>query len=130
MEAETTALRRLGEVLLAEGSITEAQLAAAIEEQERTGQRLGEILLAKRNVSRMGLANAVMEQHADARRSPGAHPATASGSPDLSDPARKLAQLEELVTRLVSELEDQGERLAALETLIPANSEALGGGQH
>ena len=57
-------LRRLGEVLIAEGSITEAQLAAAIEEQERTGKRLGEILLATKSVSRLNLANAFAEQHA------------------------------------------------------------------
>lgn len=126
MDGEATVeLRRLGEVLIAEGSITEAQLAAAIEEQERTGERLGEILLATRSVSRLNLANAFAEQHADARR-PGAP--TAAAPAEEFDVARKLAQLEAVLARLVSATEEQGERLAALETLIPAISEALGSG--
>lgn len=130
MDGETTmALRKLGEVLIAEGSITEAQLAAAIAEQERTGERLGEILLAARSVSRLNLANAFAEQHADARRptaeaepAPDVGPRPVAPEPEL---AGKLAQIDEVLARLASTTEEIGERLAALETLIPAISEAL-----
>jgi type IV pilus assembly protein PilB len=38
-------INKLGRDLMAEGSITEEQLAAALREQERTGERLGEILV-------------------------------------------------------------------------------------
>ena len=61
----------------------------------------------------------------DARR-PGAQPA--AGPAEEFDVARKLAQLEAVLARLVSTTAEQGERLAALETLIPAISEALGSG--
>ena len=140
MDGETTvALRKLGEVLIAEGSITAEQLAVAIAEQERTGERLGEILLASRSVSRLNLANAFAEQHADTRRpatgrSERTGPAGAGPGPDVSpgltlgseaDLARKLAQMDALLARLASTTEELGGRLAALEALIPAISEAL-----
>ena len=137
MDGKTTmALRRLGEVLIAEGSITAEQLAAAIAEQERTGKRLGEILLAARSVSRLNLANAFAEQHADARRptatqQAGPGPAPGSNeSPGLApgsdaDLAGKLAQVDAVLARLESTTEELGGRLMALEALIPAISEAL-----
>jgi len=117
-------LRKLGELLLAEGAITEAQLAAAIEEQGATGERLGEILLARRNVSRLELANAFAEQHADKRSRPGA----GSGSAETSSGAElrtRLADVEALAARLAQINDDLAERLSALEALIPAISDAL-----
>ena len=123
MDGETTvALRKLGEVLIAEGSITEEQLAAAIAEQERTGERLGEILLASRSVSRLNLANAFAEQHAGGRRPSTSQPASPDSDPDL---AHKLAQMEARLTLLARMTDELGGRLAALEALIAAISEAL-----
>lgn len=123
MEAESkVALRRLGEVLLAEGSITEDQLAAAVEEQERTGKRLGEILLARRSVSRLELGNAITEQHADGRRPQASQAAKPPPALDLSD---RVAELEARLARLGVATDELGTRLAALEALIPAISDAL-----
>ena len=123
MEADSKVeLRRLGELLLAEGSITEDQLAAAIEEQERTGKRLGEILLARRSVSRLHLANAFAEQHADGRRPEPSQPAKTDPERELRE---KVAQLEARLARLATLSDEIGGRLAALEALIPAISEAL-----
>ena len=119
MTDDAGALRKLGEVLIAEGAITEDQLAAAIAEQDRSGKRLGEILLARRTVSRLDLANAFAEQHADARRPSPAQP------PVDQDLARKLAQMETLLNQAVKDTEELNGRLAALEALIPAIGEAL-----
>jgi len=113
-------LRKLGEVLVTEGSITEEQLAAAIAEQERTGERLGDILLARRSVSRLNLGNAITEQHAAGRR-----PATSQGPKPDFDERDKLAQMEARLTRLAATTDELGARLAALEALIPAISDAL-----
>jgi hypothetical protein len=144
MDGESTmALRRLGEVLIAEGSITEEQLAAAIAEQERTGERLGEILLARRSVSRLNLANAFAEQHADARRSVTAQPTSADADRDAEplasayagsagasdgDLARKVAERDVLLAWLVSTAERLDARVSELEALIPAITEALESG--
>ena len=42
---------RLGELLLAEGLVTDAAIEAALDEQRRTGGRLGDVLLARGAVS-------------------------------------------------------------------------------
>jgi hypothetical protein len=57
------ARRLLGHLLVTSGFLTEAEVAAALEEQARSGARLGEILLAQGLVSRTVLGNALVEQH-------------------------------------------------------------------
>jgi hypothetical protein len=57
------ARRMLGHLLVTSGFLTEAEVAAALEEQARSGVRLGEILLAQGLVSRTVLGNALVEQH-------------------------------------------------------------------
>src|ERR671931_578155 len=54
---------QLGQILIAAGLLTEAQLAQALEEQTRTGRRLGEIIVRRGLVSGPALANALAEQH-------------------------------------------------------------------
>ena len=41
----------IGEALIAEGALTEEQLAQALEEQQATGRRLGELLVQSRLVN-------------------------------------------------------------------------------
>ena len=54
---------QLGQILIAAGLLTEAQLAQALEEQTRTGRRLGEIIVRRGFISGPALANALAEQH-------------------------------------------------------------------
>lgn len=119
------ALRKLGELLLSEGAITEDQLAAAIEEQAATGERLGEILLARRNVSRLDLANAFAEQHAAQRSAAAPRSATAGPSEADAGVASRVEALEALLVNFTTTMQDLRERLAALEALVPAIREAL-----
>jgi hypothetical protein len=53
----------LGEILVAAGLLTEPQLAAALEDQKRTGKKIGEIVVERGFVSRGAIANALAEQH-------------------------------------------------------------------
>ncbi|WP_024118903.1 GspE/PulE family protein [Thermus thermophilus] len=62
---------RLGELLLDLGYITEDQLKAALEEQERTGDLLGQILLRRGYIKEQDLVRALADQH----RAPLIHPA-------------------------------------------------------
>jgi hypothetical protein len=119
-------LRKLGELLIAEGAITEDQLAEAMAEQDGSGMRLGEILLARRTVSRLDLANAFAEQFADARRPSPTQPDASVPAGDGVEPhvgreiAAKVAEMDALLTRVAREAEELSRRLAALEARLPA----------
>jgi hypothetical protein len=52
----------LGEVLVAKGLVSKADLGRALSEQKRSGRRLGEILVAKGYLSETALAAALSEQ--------------------------------------------------------------------
>jgi hypothetical protein len=54
---------RIGDILLTAGLLTQEQLEAALEDQEKTGRRLGEIVVERGFVSGPALANALAEQH-------------------------------------------------------------------
>jgi hypothetical protein len=55
--------RRLGELLVEEGFLSEEQLAAALEEQAKSGRKLGEILVTWGFLSGPALANVLADQH-------------------------------------------------------------------
>jgi hypothetical protein len=55
--------RRLGELLVEEGFLTEEQLAAALAEQARSGRKLGEVIVASGLLSGPALANVLADQH-------------------------------------------------------------------
>ena len=54
--------QRLGDVLVAEGLVTERDVALAIAEQQDTGERLGTILVAHRVIDEVQLARALARQ--------------------------------------------------------------------
>jgi hypothetical protein len=58
----------LGELLVLEGLLTEEQLAAALAEQQRTGERLGTILVASGMLAGPTLAMALADQYGSAIR--------------------------------------------------------------
>jgi cellulose synthase/poly-beta-1,6-N-acetylglucosamine synthase-like glycosyltransferase len=62
LPVEAPARRRLGEVLVARGLLTEDQLAWALDVQSRTGSRLGSILVASGIVRRLPLYTALADE--------------------------------------------------------------------
>ena len=57
--------RPIGRILVEKNEISEAELAAALAEQERTGLRLGQILIETGRISWLALARAIAEQVLD-----------------------------------------------------------------
>jgi hypothetical protein len=68
--------RPIGQILVEKNEISEAELAAALAEQERTGLRLGQILIETGRISWLALARAIAEQVLDieAPEGPAAEP--------------------------------------------------------
>jgi hypothetical protein len=62
--------RPIGQILVEKQAITEAELAAALAEQERSGRRLGEILIESGQISWLALARAIAEQVLDIQEAP------------------------------------------------------------
>jgi len=61
--AETTAWRPLGRVLVESGFLTKTELENALEVQRERGGRLGEILVARGSMTGQALGRALAEQH-------------------------------------------------------------------
>ena len=81
--------RPIGQILVEKNEISEAELAAALAEQERTGLRLGQILIETGRISWLALARAIAEQVLDiedAQPEPTAPPA-APAAPAPPPPA-------------------------------------------
>jgi hypothetical protein len=57
--------RPIGQILVERNEISEAELEAALAEQERTGLRLGQILIETGRISWLALARAIAEQVLD-----------------------------------------------------------------
>ena len=84
--------RPIGQILVEKNEISEAELAAALAEQERTGLRLGQILIETGRISWLALARAIAEQVLDieAPAAPAAEPpaeAVPSEPPATEQPA-------------------------------------------
>jgi hypothetical protein len=80
--------RPIGQILVEKKEISEAELAAALAEQERTGLRLGQILIETGRISWLALARAIAEQVLDIQDveplptpSPAAPPAPPTAAP-------------------------------------------------
>jgi hypothetical protein len=77
--------RPIGQILVEKNEISEAELAAALAEQERTGLRLGQILIETGRISWLALARAIAEQVLDIQD---VEPApTATAPPPAAPPA-------------------------------------------
>jgi hypothetical protein len=83
--------RPIGQILVEKKEISEAELAAALAEQERTGLRLGQILIETGRISWLALARAIAEQVLDieAPAEPPAEPVP-SPPPAAEQPAAAL----------------------------------------
>jgi hypothetical protein len=76
--------RPIGQILVEKNEISEAELVAALAEQERTGLRLGQILIETGRISWLALARAIAEQVLDIEEpqpEPTARPAAPAAPP-------------------------------------------------
>jgi hypothetical protein len=89
--------RPIGQILVEKNEISEAELAAALAEQERTGLRLGQILIETGRISWLALARAIAEQVLDiedvqpAPTAPPPAPAAPAPPPAVPAPAAVVA---------------------------------------
>jgi hypothetical protein len=92
--------RPIGQILVEKEEISEADLAAALAEQERSGRRLGEILIEQGRTSWLALARAIAEQVLDIQGQP-AEPAPPAAEPTpAEDPVELIRALAERVANL------------------------------
>jgi hypothetical protein len=84
--------RPIGQILVEKGEISEVDLKAALEEQERTGRRLGEILIEQGRTSWLALARAMAEQVLDIKERPAEPPPEPTPSPDPVELVRTMAE--------------------------------------
>ena len=78
--------RPIGQILVEKNEISEAELAAALAEQERTGLRLGQILIETGRISWLALARAIAEQVLDIQDVEPAPTAPARAAPPAAAP--------------------------------------------
>jgi len=88
--------RPIGQILVEKNEISEAELAAALAEQERTGLRLGQILIETGRISWLALARAIAEQVLDIEETQPASaappaPAVPAPAPPVVAPAAVVA---------------------------------------
>ncbi len=89
--------RPIGQILVEKNEISEAELAAALAEQERTGLRLGQILIETGRISWLALARAIAEQVLDIEdvqpepTAPPAAPVAPAPPPPVPAPAAVVA---------------------------------------
>jgi hypothetical protein len=89
--------RPIGQILVEKNEISEAELAAALAEQERTGLRLGQILIETGRISWLALARAIAEQVLDIEdaqpkpTAPPVAPAAPASPPPVPAPAAVVA---------------------------------------
>jgi hypothetical protein len=91
--------RPIGQILIEKNEISEADLSAALAEQERSGRRLGEILIEQGRTSWLALARAIAEQVLDIQAQP-AEPAPAAEPSPSDDPVELIRALAERVANL------------------------------
>lgn len=106
--SETTAKRRIGDILLAHGFVTAEEIAEATLEQERTQQPLGQILVGRGSITRLELASALAEQWSEPAASISSPPRAAPSpapAPSAQDEAHYAARLQEAVADLARKVQ-------------------------
>lgn len=128
----------MGQILVEKKAITEADLAAALAEQERSGRRLGEILIESGRTSWLAIARAMAEQvleisepEPEPAREPEPEPKLVAPSP-LDDPEIKLHSIEAMLRErqrafieLVGTAETLRSKVAWLEDQLEARNQEL-----
>ena len=119
---ETAATRRLGDIVVERGLITQEQLEEALAAQASTGRKLGEVLVELEFITRVALAGVISEQW-DALR------VTESGRKTAETRERRAAvggssvvevALRERLEALTAELAVKDQRIAQQDATIAA----------
>jgi uncharacterized coiled-coil protein SlyX len=111
---ETAARRRLGDIFVERGLITDEQLKEALAKQSETGGKLGETLVDLGFVDRVGLAGVITEQWDDlrvtergrktAQRRPVQDTQVEALTQALAERDRRIAQQDATITALIAQL--------------------------
>jgi hypothetical protein len=118
----SAAKRRLGDIIVERGLVTEAQLNQALEAQRASGAKLGEVLVELGFITRVGLAGVITEQWDDLRL-------TSSGRKNAETDARSAAlagssavetALRERLESLTVQLASRDQRIAQQDATISA----------
>ena len=124
----SAAKRRLGDIFVERGIISDEQLREALEQQRETGGKLGEVLVELGFITRVGLAGVISEQWDELRVSQ-------SGRKTAETEARRAASkgssvvevaLRERLEALTAELAGRDRRIAQQEATIAALLERPG----
>jgi hypothetical protein len=129
--------RPIGQILVEKQAITELELAAALEEQDRSGRKLGEILIESGSISWLALARAIAEQVLDIEEAPAPveppppPPKPAAPAP-FDDPVTGLVSVEALLKErqrafieLVTTAETLRMKVARLEEILDERDREL-----
>ena len=84
--------RPIGQILVEKGEISEVDLEAALQQQERSGRRLGEILIEQGRTSWLALARAIAEQVLDIQNANAEPEPEPEPAPDAVKMVRELAE--------------------------------------
>ena len=123
---ESAAKRRLGDIFVERGLLTDGQLEEALAVQQETGGRLGEILVELGFVTRVALAGVITEQWDALRvtergRKTAEQPVQAEASSTVVEVA-----LRERLEALTAELAARDQRIAQQDATIAALLAKLG----
>lgn len=131
---ETAAKRRLGDIVVERGLITNEQLQQALDHQRQMGGKLGEILVELGLLTRMALAGVLSEQWDQLRLTQSGRKTaeTTARRTTVAAPTAVEIALRERLEALTEELAQRDERIVQQDATIAAllrrlSSETLGG---
>ena len=117
---ESAAKRRLGDIFVERGLITDEQLQEALAVQQDTGGRLGEILVERGFITRVALAGVISEQWDELGVSERGRKTAETRARGVSSPSVVEAALRERLEALTAELATRDQRIAQQDATIAA----------
>ena len=125
---DTAARRRLGDIFVERGLISDAQLQQALVQQRDTGAKLGEVLVELGFISRVALAWVISEQWDELRLTQtGRKVAETQTRRAFSGASPVEAALRDRVEQLTADLATRDQRIAQQDATIAALLAQLGG---
>jgi hypothetical protein len=131
---ESAARRKLGDIFVERGLISDEQLQEALEQQRETGGKLGEVLVELGFVTRVALAGVITEQWDELRVTQGGRKAAEARALRLAPSNGSSASssvvefaLRERLEALTTELAERDRRIEQQDATIAALLGKLGG---
>jgi hypothetical protein len=125
---DTAAKRRLGDIVVERGLVSEGQLQHALDQQRETGRKLGEILVELGYLTRVALAGVISEQWDELRVTQGGRKAaeTAARPSTLTGASAVESALRDRLDQLSADLAARDQRIAQQDATIAALLSKLG----